>query len=41
MPKADHSTWVKPSALAELIVTHCSLSETINSGALMPVYGRA
>lgn len=41
MPKADHGSWVKPSAIAELIVAHCSLSETINSGALIPVYGRA
>jgi NAD(P)-dependent dehydrogenase (short-subunit alcohol dehydrogenase family) len=41
MPKADHATWVKPAAVAELIVAHCSLSETINSGAVMPVYGRA
>lgn len=41
MPKADHDTWVKPAAIAELIVAHCSLSDTINSGALIPVYGRA
>ena len=41
MPKADHATWVKPAAIAELIVAHCSLSDTINSGALIPVYGRA
>jgi NAD(P)-dependent dehydrogenase (short-subunit alcohol dehydrogenase family) len=41
MPKADHGTWVKPTAIAELIVAHCSLSETINSGALIPVYGKA
>ena len=41
MPTAKHDTWVKPSAIAELIVAHCSLSETINSGALIPVYGKA
>ncbi len=41
MPKADHATWVKHEAIAELIVAHCSLSETINSGALIPVYGKA
>src|SRR5258708_37112208 len=41
MPKADHGSWVKPEAIAELIVAHCSLPETINSGALMPVYGQA
>ena len=41
MPTAKHDTWVKPTAIAELIVAHCSLSEPINSGALMPVYGKA
>jgi NAD(P)-dependent dehydrogenase (short-subunit alcohol dehydrogenase family) len=41
MPKADHSTWVKPEAIAELIVAQCSLASPINSGALIPVYGRA
>ena len=29
------------TAIAELIVAHCSLSETINSGVVMPVYGKA
>ena len=41
MPTADHASWVKPSAIAELITAHMALSETINSGALIPVYGRA
>jgi NAD(P)-dependent dehydrogenase (short-subunit alcohol dehydrogenase family) len=41
MPKADHASWVKPSSIAELIVAHLGLSETINSGALIPVYGKA
>jgi len=41
MPKADHATWVKPSAIAELIVAQCSLSDPVNSGALIPVYGKA
>ena len=41
MPKADHASWVKPTAIAELIVAHLGLSETINSGALIPVYGKA
>jgi NAD(P)-dependent dehydrogenase (short-subunit alcohol dehydrogenase family) len=41
MPKADHASWVKPSAIAELIVAHVGLSDTINSGALIPVYGKA
>ncbi len=41
MPTAKHDTWVKPTAVAELIVAHCSLSEPINSGSIMPVYGKA
>ena len=41
MPTAKHDTWVKPAAIAELILAHCSLSDTINSGALIPIYGRA
>jgi hypothetical protein len=24
-----------------LVLAHCSLSDTINSGALIPIYGRA
>jgi len=41
MPKADHGSWVKPAALAELIVAQLGLSDPINSGALIPVYGKA
>jgi len=41
MPKADHASWVTPASIAELIVAHLGLSETINSGALIPVYGKA
>jgi NAD(P)-dependent dehydrogenase (short-subunit alcohol dehydrogenase family) len=41
MPKADHATWVKPEAIAELIVAQCSLANPINSGTLVPAYGRA
>jgi NAD(P)-dependent dehydrogenase (short-subunit alcohol dehydrogenase family) len=41
MPKADHSTWVKPEAIAELILAQCSLSDPVNSGALIAAYGRA
>lgn len=41
MPNAKHDTWVKPAAIAELIVSHCSLSDTITSGGLIPVYGKA
>jgi NAD(P)-dependent dehydrogenase (short-subunit alcohol dehydrogenase family) len=41
MPKADHATWVKPASIAELIVAHIGLSDPINSGVVMPVYGKA
>lgn len=41
MPKADHSLWVKSAAIAELIVAQIGLGDAINSGALIPVYGRA
>ena len=40
MPKADHASWVKPEAIAELIVAQCSIADPVNSGALIPVYGR-
>jgi NAD(P)-dependent dehydrogenase (short-subunit alcohol dehydrogenase family) len=41
MPKADHASWVKPTAIAELIVAQFALGDPINSGALIPVYGKA
>ncbi len=41
MPKADHASWVKPTSIAELIVAHLGLGDPINSGALIPVYGKA
>jgi len=41
MPKADHASWVRPAAIADLIVAQLSLSAPINSGALIPVYGKA
>ena len=41
MPKADHASWVKPTAIAGLIVAQLGLAEPINSGALVPVYGKA
>jgi NAD(P)-dependent dehydrogenase (short-subunit alcohol dehydrogenase family) len=41
MPKADHASWVKPAAIAELIVAQLSLGDPVNSGALIPVYGKA
>jgi NAD(P)-dependent dehydrogenase (short-subunit alcohol dehydrogenase family) len=41
MPKADHASWLRPQAIAELIVAQCGLSDPIDSGALIPIYGRA
>src|SRR4029077_9236077 len=41
MPKADPASWVKPSAIAELIVAQLAVADPINSGALIPVYGKA
>ncbi len=41
MPKADHASWVKPAAIADLIVAQLGLAEPVNSGALIPVYGKA
>lgn len=41
MPKADHASWVKPAAIAELIVAQLGLRDPINSGTLIPVYGKA
>jgi len=41
MPKADHASWVKPAAIAELILAQFGLGDVINSGALIPVYGNA
>ena len=41
MPKANHASWVTPAAIAELIVAQLGLSDPINSGALIPIYGKA
>ena len=41
MPKADHASWVKPASIAELIVAQIGLGDPINSGALIPIYGKA
>jgi len=41
MPKADHASWVKPASIAGLIVAQLGLADPINSGALIPVYGKA
>jgi NAD(P)-dependent dehydrogenase (short-subunit alcohol dehydrogenase family) len=41
MPKADHATWPKPAEIAEAIVFLVSPENTLTSGTLLPVFGRA
>lgn len=41
MPKADHSLWPKPAEVAAVICQLAAPSNTIASGAILPVYGRA
>lgn len=41
MPKADTSTWAQPREIAEAIAFLASPANTLTSGALVPVYGRA
>jgi len=41
MPTADHTRWPKPEELAEAISFLASPRNTLTSGALVPVYGRA
>jgi NAD(P)-dependent dehydrogenase (short-subunit alcohol dehydrogenase family) len=41
MPKADHTRWPKPHEIAAAIAWLISPSNTLTSGALVPVYGRA
>jgi NAD(P)-dependent dehydrogenase (short-subunit alcohol dehydrogenase family) len=41
MPKADHSRWVKPEAIAGVIAHLLSDDSSPVSGAAIPVYGRA
>jgi NAD(P)-dependent dehydrogenase (short-subunit alcohol dehydrogenase family) len=40
MPNADHSRWVKPEAIADLILFLASDSARAVQGAAIPVYGR-
>src|SRR5258708_1970557 len=40
-PPARHATWVKPEAIANLIVAQCTLSAPVHSGALLPPHRRA
>jgi NAD(P)-dependent dehydrogenase (short-subunit alcohol dehydrogenase family) len=41
MPGADHATWPRPAEIAEAIAFLASPENTLTSGALVPVYGRA
>jgi len=41
MPNADHASWPKPAEVAEAIAFLASPENTLTSGALLPVYGRA
>ncbi len=40
-PTADHSRWVAPGQIADLIAYLCSDASAATSGAHIPVYGRA
>jgi len=39
MPNADHTAWVAPSAVAEVIVFLASPDNKVTRGAVIPVYG--
>jgi NAD(P)-dependent dehydrogenase (short-subunit alcohol dehydrogenase family) len=41
MPNADHAAWPKPDEIAAAILWLASPRNTITSGAVVPVYGRA
>jgi NAD(P)-dependent dehydrogenase (short-subunit alcohol dehydrogenase family) len=41
MPGADHASWPKPEQIAEAIAFLASPENTLTSGLLLPVYGRA
>ena len=41
MPKADHASWPRPAELAEAIAFLASPENTLTTGALVPVFGRA
>lgn len=41
MPGADHASWAQPAQIAEAIAFLASPENSLTSGALVPVYGRA
>lgn len=41
MPGADHGSWPQPAEIGEAIAFLASPQNTLTSGALLPVYGRA
>ena len=41
MPDADHSRWVHPAEIAQVILFLCSDAAGVTSGAAVPVYGEA
>lgn len=41
MPEADHGKWPKPAELAEAIAFLASPQNTLTTGTLVPVFGRA
>jgi NAD(P)-dependent dehydrogenase (short-subunit alcohol dehydrogenase family) len=41
MPDSDHSKWVDPSEIADVVLFLCSEEAGVTSGAAVPVYGEA
>jgi NAD(P)-dependent dehydrogenase (short-subunit alcohol dehydrogenase family) len=41
MPSADHAAWPKPEEIAEAVAFLASPENTLTSGTLLPVFGRA
>ena len=41
MPDADHSKWVDPADIADVVMFLCSGEAGVTSGAAVPVYGEA